>query len=114
MKSDGLLFPFAKATTETLAPLATGAAAVTIADNFTFVNLGTFSAATTLTVTAGAEIRVGARVVVQGLVDGTNRVLTYAGDALGVAQTFTASKTRAVEMVWNGSKFIVISSLQLD
>ena len=111
---DGINWPSGKATSITLAPAATGAAAVTISDNFTFVNLGTFSAATTLTVTASAETRVGARVLVQGLVDGTNRVLTYAGDALGVAQTFTASKTRAVEMIWNGTKFVVISSLQLD
>jgi hypothetical protein len=111
---DGVNFPFGKASSVTLAPLATGAAAATISDNMTFINLGTFSANTTLTLTASAETRVGARVLVQGLVDGTNRTLTYAGDALGFAQTFTASKTRAVEMVWNGSKFVVISSLQLD
>jgi hypothetical protein len=111
---DGINWPFGKANTVTLAPAGTGAAAATITDNFTYINLGTFSANTTLTITASAEMRIGARVLVQGLVDGTNRTLTYAGDALGVAQTFTASKTRAVEMIWNGTKFVVISSLQLD
>ncbi len=111
---DGVNFPFGKATSTTLAPAGTGAAAATISDNFTFLNLGTFSAATTLTLTASSEIRVGARVLIQGLVDGTNRVLTFAGDTLLAAQTFTASKTRVVELVWNGSKFVGVSTMQLD
>ena len=111
---DGINFPFGEATTSTLAPLATGAAAVTIQDNFTFVSLGTFSAATTLTITAHAEIRVGARVLVQGLVDGTNRVLSFAGDAMAAATTFTASKTRTVELIWNGSKFVGVGTMQID
>jgi hypothetical protein len=111
---DGLNWPFGRAHSQTLAPLATGVAAATINDNFTFINLGTFSANTTLTLTAGAETRVGARVLVQGLVDGTNRTLTFAGDTTVVAQTFTASKTRVVELVWNGSKFVGVSSMQID
>ncbi len=110
---DGVNFPFGKATSVTLAPLATGAAAATISDNFTFIELGTLGAATTLTLTASAEIRVGARVVVKALSDGTARTVTFAGDCTSATMAGVISKTKTKELVWNGSKFIGLNE-QID
>lgn len=101
---NGLLFPFAAATVVT-PTIAAGATTVTVQDNMTVINCGTLDAALTLTLTAHAEIRIGAFVYVKYTSDGTARNLTFAGDAAAIAITGTISKTKTKLLMWNGTKF---------
>lgn len=112
---DGILFPFGAATSSTLAPLATGAAALTVDDNMTICDLGELGAATTLTITADAELRKGAILHVKALSDGTARTLTFAGDITAVAMTGVISKTKVHSFVFDGSKFLPLgAAVQID
>lgn len=109
-----LLFPFSgNADHQTPTPAA-GAAAVTVYDNVTIVDVGTLDAALTLTVTADAEIRIGAVLVVKAASDGTGRNVTFAGDALGIAISGTANKTKTKLFVWDGTNFLGISGEQIN
>lgn len=109
---DGVNFPFAKATLLT-PTVAAGAAAVTLSDNFTYVDLGELAANTTLTITASSETRVGAMVLVKALSDGTARSLTFAGDAKAIAISGTISKTKTKLLVYDGADFVGINE-QID
>lgn len=110
---DNLLFPFAKAT-ETTLTIAAGAASVTVNDNMTILKTGTLDANLALTITAHAEVRVGAIVIVKATSDGTARNVTFAGDAQAAAISGTINKTKTKLLVWDGSKFVGISGEQID
>lgn len=110
---DGINFPFALAT-EVTPTIAAGAATVTVQDNMTIIKTGALDAALTLTLTAHAEIRVGAQVLVVATSDGTGRNVTFAGDATAIAISGTANKTKTKLLMWDGTKFRGIAGEQVD
>jgi hypothetical protein len=93
----------------------TNAAAITVdpaGNTLTYATV-TIAQATTLNATV-TKCRVGDIIYLQVTADGTNRVLTYTGNIVGVAYTVTASKTFVITLVYNGSKFYAAGVLQVN
>ena len=102
-----MVFP----TSEFVEPtLSSNAAEVKVERDTTVIDLGTLSAASTLTLTPGDSLNVGAKVIVKATSDGTARNVTVKQDADTTVDTIsgTASTTKAKQYVWTGTAWIVI------
>ncbi len=101
-----VIFPTAEKVSPTLSSNAT---TVQVERETTIVDLGTLSAAATLTLTAGANLGVGAKVVVKSTSDSSARNVTVKKDASTTVGTIsgTASTTVAKIVVWDGSSWIL-------
>ena len=90
--------------------LSSNAAEVKVERDTTVVDLGTLSAAATLTLTPGKSLNIGARVVVKAASDGTARALTVKKDADTTVATVsgTANTTKVKQFVWTGTAWIMI------
>ena len=103
-----IVFP----TSEFVEPtLSSNAAEVKVERDTTVIDLGTLSAAATLTLTPGDSLNVGAKVIVKATSDGTARNVTVKQDADTTVDTIsgTASTTKARQYVWTGTAWIAIS-----
>lgn len=93
----------------------TNAAAITIDARNTTLTYAKVSIAQATTLDANvANSIVGDVIYLEVTADTTNRVITYTGNITGVAYTVTASKTVLLGFVYNGSKFIAASVLQVN
>lgn len=102
-----MVFP----TSEFVEPtLSSNAATVKVERDTTIVDLGTLSAAATLTLTPGESLNIGAKVIVKAASDGTARNVTVKKDADTTVDTIsgTASTAKAKQYVWTGTAWIVI------
>ena len=98
-------------TSELVQPtLSSHAATVKVERENTIIDLGTMDGATTLTITPGNSLNIGARVVVKAASDGTARALTVKKDADTTVATVsgTASTTKVKQFVWTGTAWIMI------
>lgn len=103
-----VVFPTAELVEPTLS---SNAAEVKVERDTTVIDLGTLSAAATLTLTPGDSLNVGAKVIVKATSDGTARNVTVKQDADTTVDTIsgTASTTKARQYVWTGTAWIAIS-----
>lgn len=95
-------YPFGTAQDVTIA--ATGATAVTISDVAYNSVIPTLTGNATLTVTADAELKAGARLSLVIKTTATE-TFTFAGDIVAPVVTGVAGKTWAQAFVYNGTKF---------
>lgn len=98
-------------TSEFVSPtLSSNAAEVKVERDTTIIDLGTLSAAATLTITPGNDLNIGAKVVVKATSDGTARNVTVKKDADTTVDTIsgTASTTKAKQYMWTGTAWITI------
>lgn len=105
-------FPFGDAATLSLT--ATGAQALTVSNWFTYVDGVTVEATgnRTLNVTAGDQIKVGARVLVASKTNATETTIFGTG-ITGATITGVAGKTITKEFVYTGSAFVAVGE-QID
>lgn len=105
-KKTEVMFPTVEKTSPTLS---SNAATVKVERDTTIVDLGSLSAAATLTLTPGDNLGAGAKVVVKSTSDGTARNVTVKKDASTTVGTIagTASTTVAKIVVWDGSAWIL-------
>lgn len=107
-------WPFGLAVTETLT--ATGAQAITVNDNLTYID-GVTTEATgnrTLDITLGSDLEVGARIVVASKTNGTETTICGT-NITGPTITGVAGKTKCFEAVYTGSGFVVTgTAVQID
>ena len=98
-------FPFGDAAE--IALTATGAQALTINEQVTRVDGVTVSATgnRTLNLTIGAEVRKGARIILEAKTDGTETTIFGTG-ITGVTITGVTGKTKVTEFVYNGTAFV--------
>ena len=91
--------------------ISSNAAEVKVERDTTIIDLGTLSAAATLTITPGNCLNVGAKVIVKTTSDGTARNVTVKQDADTTVDTIsgTASTTKSRQYVWTGTAWIAIS-----
>ncbi len=102
-----VMFP----TVEKVSPtLSSNAATVEVNRDTTIVDLGTLSAAATLTLTPTDNLGTGAKVVVKSTSDGTARNVTVKQDTDTTVGTIagTASTTVVKMIVWDGSAWILV------
>lgn len=92
----------------------TNAASITIDPSNTTLTYAIVSVAqaTTLNATVSKSM-VGDVIYLQVTADGTNRELTFTGNMVGVAYTVTAGKQVLLEFIFNGSKFVNASVIQV-
>ena len=98
-------------TSELVQPtLSSNAATVEVERDKTIIDLGTMEAATTLTLTPGKSLNIGASVIVKAASDGTARALTVKKDASTTVATIsgTAGTTKVKQFVWTGTAWIMI------
>lgn len=90
--------------------LSSNAATVKAERMITIIDLGTLSAAATLTLAPGESLNIGAKVVVKAASDGTARALTVKQDADTTVATIsgTASTAKVKQFVWTGITWIMI------
>lgn len=90
--------------------LSSNAATVKVECMITIIDLGTLSAAATLTLTPGESLNIGAKVVVKAASDGTARALTVKQDANTTVATVsgTASTAKVKQFWWTGTAWIMI------
>lgn len=103
-----VFFPTAEAVSPTIS---SNKAEVTVNCNMTVVDLGSVSEAPTLTLTPGADLNVGAKVVVKvASTAGSSINLTVKKDSSTTVGTVAvASNTTVVkEIVWTGSAWAII------
>lgn len=107
-----LKFPFGEA--DTLVLSATGAQALTVKDNFTYVDGVTAEATAnrTLNVTVDDQVEIGARLLVASKTDGTETTIFGTG-ITGATITGVAGKTITKEFVYTGSAFVAVGE-QID
>lgn len=107
-------FPFGVATTEVMA--ATGTTAITIENNLTIVD-GVTNAASenrTINLTIASDITSGARLFVKLKTAGTETT-TFGTGMSGATLTGGAGKTKCVEFIYDGSKFVEAGTpVQID
>jgi len=102
-------YPFGAAEKQTVAYAAT--IAVTLNNSENIVTIGQMTGAATVNLTVNSEMAVGSNLTIIVSVDGTNRALTPGTGMTGVAQTLTANKTYALSFKYNGSAFVMTSSV---
>lgn len=109
-----LKFPFAAATTVALS--ATGAQAITIENNLTYID-GVTTQATgnrTLNLTIDSEVPVGAKIIVASKTAGTETTIAGTGMTMPTT-TGAAGKTKVLELYYNGTAFIALAvGYQID
>lgn len=107
-------FPFGAATTVALS--ATGAQAITINNQFTYIN-GVTTIATgnrTINLTIDSETEVGARIYLAAKTTGTETTIAGTGMTMPTI-TGAAGKTKVTELVYNGTGFVALSAgYQID
>jgi hypothetical protein len=81
---------------------------LTVDNEENIVTLPTLTGATTLSVTAGSELKKGAKLRVRATADGTNRVITFGTGITGAAFTVTASKTVLLSFIFSGNSFLYL------
>lgn len=92
----------------------TNAASITLDPSNTTLTYAIVSIAQATTINAiNTKSVVGDVIYLQVTADGTNRVLTFTGNMVGVAYTVTASKQVLLEFIYNGSKFVNASVIQV-
>lgn len=93
----------------------TGSATITVTTDNTTLTYATLSIAQNAAVSATvANSIIGDMLFIQVTADGTNRVLTFMGNITATAYTVTASKTVLLGFVYNGSKYIGSTVLQVN
>lgn len=95
-------FPFGDAQDITIA--ATGATAVTVIDTAYNSVIPTLTGNATLTVTAGSQLKAGARISLVVKTTATE-TFTFAGDIVAPLVTGVAGKTWSQSFYYNGTKF---------
>ena len=103
-----VMFP----TVEKVSPtLSSNAATVEVNRDMTVVDLGSLSAAATLTLTPTDNLGIGAKVVVKATSDGTARNVTLKKDASTTIGTIsgTANTTVSKMVIWDGSAWVLIN-----
>lgn len=104
-------YPFGTVGTATMT--ATGAQAVTIADQLTIID-GVTTEATgnrTLNLTIGSEVTAGAIIVVQSKSNGTE-TLTFGTGITSAVSTGVAGKTINQSFIYNGTAFVAMGAEQ--
>jgi len=86
---------------------ATGAQAITIVNDLTFIDGVTVeaTAARTINLTLGDDLNAGARIVVSSKTNGTETTV-FGTNMTGVTVTGVAGKTKVTEFVYNGTAFV--------
>jgi hypothetical protein len=105
-----LKFPFGAASTATLT--ATGAQAITIANNLTIID-GVTTHGTgnrTLNLTIDSEIKAGAEILLLTKTNGTETTVGGTGIAKSALLTGVAGKTFAQVLVYNGTSFYQVAA----
>ena len=80
--------------------------AATLAAKNTQLTLAQMTAASTLNLTIGGSVPVGAKLLVFVSADGTNRALTLGTGLVGPVSTIVASKSFAIPFEYNGTNFV--------
>lgn len=112
--AQAIKFPFGNATThtsdgDTIAVALTPANSV---DYFTITNK-TMDAALTVNLNV-TKAKTGHILYIEVTADGTNRNLTFGTGMTGTVLTVSASKTFIVMAVFNGTKYVVVSTKQMN
>ncbi len=97
-------------TSEKQTVAASATIAVDVERVITVIDLGTLAAAAILNLTVGTDVPVGAILVVKAKSDATGRNITLGTKLEGDTITGIASKTKIASFIFDGSKFIQISS----
>lgn len=105
-------YPFGAATKAAVTSGAT--MALTVDNPVTYATISEMAAAGTLNLTVNEEMPVGAILYVRVSADSTNRTLTLGTGMTANAFTVTASKAFLLTYVFDGSKYIAQSTLQLN
>ncbi len=102
-------------TVEKQEPTFSATQAVTIKRQKTILDLGKLTGASTVNLTIGDDVELGAELTVVAKSDTTARDVTMGTGFLGGGITGVISKTFAQHFVYNGVKFVAIAAaLQLD
>jgi hypothetical protein len=107
-----LMWPFGEADVQNIADAAT--MAVTINNRFTIVNIDEMAQAGTLDLTINGDLPAGAILLVKAKSDGTARTLTFGTGMTGTSVAGVISKTKYITCMYDGSKFIHVTSQQVD
>jgi hypothetical protein len=99
---------------DVIAVTAAGTMAATIEEQVTHLTISEMSAAGTLNLTLGSEVKPGAKLVIMATADGTNRNLTFGTGITGNVLQITANKTFIITAEKVGASFIVSSTLVVD
>jgi hypothetical protein len=106
--------PFGAADSQTLS--ATGAQAITITNQVTFLD-GVTTIATgnrTLNLTIDAQVKLGARIILASKTNATETTIAGTGMTMPTI-TGVAGKTKVLELVYNGTAFIALAvGYQID
>lgn len=98
-----------------LTPTAGATTDVTIANQVTIVDLGTLGAASTVNLTIGANVPVGATLTMIAKSDGTARDVTPGTGFTAPVLSGVISKTKAQSYIYDGTKFVAMgAAVQLD
>jgi hypothetical protein len=107
-------FPFGDAASEALT--ATGAQAITINEQVTYIDGVTVSATgnRTINLTIGSGVRIGARITIASKTDATETTI-FGTNITGATITGVAGKTKCTEFVYTGSAFVNVNTpVQID
>jgi len=89
--------------------------AVTITDQMTILKPAAMSGALTINLTISAEVKIGAKLVLRALSDGTARTVTFGTGFQSGTMAGVISKTKAIEFTYDGTYFIPSSNgIQID
>lgn len=106
-----MVFP----TSEKLSPAFAATQAVIIERQTTILDLGELTGASTVDLTIGADVELGARLAIVAKSDATARDITCGTGFLGGAIAGVISKTKMQEYIYNGTAFMpVAAAIQLD
>ena len=102
-------FPFGAADVQAIS--GTGAQAVTIKDNLTFLNCASMTGAITLNLTFGDQLNIGSRVIIKATQDATGRnVVLGTGFATSAADlTGVANDVDIIEVYYDGTEMVNLS-----
>lgn len=109
-KVNEVLFPFSEEVAEAYA----ASIELAIAQMNSFHTIATLTGNVTLTGAADAQLTKGAIVIVKVTADTSNRTITFSTGIAGANIIITASTTRYIVMIYDGTNFVVANQLQAD
>ena len=112
MTEPTISYPFGELDKQSKAYAAT--IALTIKNQKTQVEVAELTGDLTLTATAASDLRAGAELLVKLKSDTTARAATLSTGFLGTSVAGTISKTKVAKFEYDGSKFVHVSTQQVD
>lgn len=106
-----ILWPFGEA--DVLSPAYAASVAIEIDNNMTIIVAPALTGAIEFDLSAHAELRPGAIVVINVDQGATGRDVTFGSEVVGAGITGVANDKDTVTLQWTGSKFRVISNIKI-